>query len=303
MVEKSIIVPMNPKGTYSGGSTPGSIIAQKWFADDKGKVIISFDRPCTYANSSRKLRLGFFRNTYEGRVTHRFSIADITDDEGIIKFMKDGISPWHEKFLPPWRKQLFDETCREPGKGRTWMLIYNIFKLVEPKGRDYFGIKPSQSFVYSSAGSELKCSREKQNPNAFIDSTIFGNMRGNKKFDEDQLELIIWAWLIWNKAEYVDRQRTTGRTLRLDLLSKFDDDWMVIELKRDFAEKEVLAEQLRPYMKGCTRKYRLQKLRGLIVARGASPELEEELSKPENKDIDFASYSFSFNLNWKTRKS
>lgn len=37
-VEEAIIIPMNPRGDYAGGSTPGSIIAQQWFAEKKGKV-------------------------------------------------------------------------------------------------------------------------------------------------------------------------------------------------------------------------------------------------------------------------
>lgn len=299
MVEESIIIPMNPKGRYSGGGTPGSIIAQQWFAQKRCKVIISFDKACRYSNSSEKPHLGFFRDTSStaGLVTHRFSIVDVTDDWGAIKFLEDGIAPWSKNYLPPWRKELYEETKAEPRKQRTWLLINNIYKLKAPKELDYFGKKPSQSFVYSSVGSELSYSEEKPDPDDFIDDIIFRIMRGDIRFTEDDLELIIWAWLVKNDAEYVERQRVPepkSSRIRLDLLTKLKGEYTVMELKRDRAEREALVNQLGPYMRGIMNKFNLTKLKGKVIARDQSPDLKRELDRTEN--IEFVPYTFSFKL-------
>jgi len=294
--EESVIIPMNPKGSYSGGSTPGSIIAQKWFADREGKVIISFDRPCRYANSLEKPHLGFFRDTSKGDVTHRFSIIDVTDDWGVTKYVENSIPPWSNKFLPPWRRELYDDAREEPIKRRTWMLISNIYELKEPKNLEYFGKKHSQSFVYSTKGLELAYSEEKPDPDRFIDDVIFRCARTHR-LTEDDLELIIWAWLVKNNVEYVERQRKIeGKSLRLDLLTKFKGEYVVMELKRDTATMETLVNQLRPYIRGVMNRFGLTKLRGIIIARDKNPDLEKELSKAENEDIKFLPYMFSFIL-------
>lgn len=291
-VEESIIVPMNPHGSYSGGSTPGSIIAQKWFADRKGKVIISFDKGCKYIDSLEKPHLGFFYNSDKGEVTHRFSIIDVTDDRGISKYVTD--------FLPPWRQELY-ETKPEPGKHRTWIVICDIYELNEPKTLDYFGKKNCRSYVYSFKGSELTYSEKSPSPEDFIDEIIYRRARASDdKFTEDDLELIIWALMIKNNAEYIQRQRryeSDGKNLRLDLLTKTSKgEYVVMELKRDTATKETLVNQLRPYMMRVMDDFGLAKLKGCIVARDASSDLKKELSKTENDDIEFVSYMFSFKL-------
>lgn len=299
-VKESIIIPMNPHGDYSGGSTPGSIIAQQWFAERKGRVIISFDKGCKYINSLEKPHLGFFRDTSteERLVTHRFSIIDITDDWGINKFLEGAIAPWNKKFLPPWRQDLYEETIAKPRKRRTWMLIGDIYELSKPKRLEYFGKKTSQSFVYSSVGSELRYSREKPNPDEFIDDIISRSARTQVRFTEDDLELIIWALMVKHNAEYITRQRRIeGKNLRLDLLTKTPEgEYVVMELKRDTATKETLVDQLRPYMNGIKKDFRLSKLRGVIVAKNASSDLRRELSKTENEDIKFIPYTFSLKL-------
>ena len=301
-VKESIIIPMNPRGDYSGGSTPGSIIAQQWFAESKGKVIISFDKGCKYSNSLEKPHLGFFRdtNTEERLVTHCFSIIDVTDDWGVIKYLEGSIAPWNKKFLPPWRQELYEETIAKPRKRRTWMLISDICRLNKPKRLEYFGKKASQSFVYSSVGSELTYSKEKPNPDEFIDDTMFRSARTPVRFTEDDLELIIWALMVKHNAEYITRQRRIeGKNLRLDLLTKtLEGEYVVMELKRDIATKETLVDQLRPYMNGIKKDFHLSKLRGVIVAKNASSDLKKELSKTENQDIKFVPYMFSLKLDF-----
>jgi hypothetical protein len=279
---------MNNKGEFSGGSTPGSIIAQQWFAKKKGKVIISFDKGCKYLNSSEKPHLGFFYNTTLQKVTHRFSIDDIIDDNKVEQFYE---------FLPPWRQELF-ESKPEIGKYRTWIIISSIYALNEAKSLDYFGKERALSFVYSTKGPELVYSKKMPSPDEFIDDIIFRTSRGRIEFTEDDLELIIWALLVNSKSEYVRRQRRIeGKNLRLDLLVKNSKgEFIVLELKRDTATKETLVNQLRPYMDGVKIDFNLKKLDGKIVARDASTDLLNELEKPENSNIKFLPYSFSLEL-------
>jgi len=87
-----------------------------------------------------------------------------------------------------------------------------------------------------------------------------------------------------------------GRRLRLDLLTKIRDEYVVIELKCDEATRDTLVHQLRPYMNGIKKRLGLTTLRGVMIARDQSPDLERELKKTENKDIGFVSYKFSVNI-------
>lgn len=289
-VEESIIIPMNPRGDYSGGSTPGSIIAQQWFAKRKGKVIISFDRGCKYVNSLKKPRLGFFYDSRRRKVSHRFSIVDIVDDLGVDKYTA--------KFLPPWRQELY-ATKLDPGEHRTWIVISDIFELGKATKLEYFGARAARSFVYTSVGSELTYSKEIPSPEDFIDDIISRSARAPAQFTEDDLEMIIWALMVKNNAEYIRRQRKVeGENLRLDLLTKTSNgEYVVMELKRDTATKETLDIQLRPYMNGVKKDLELRKLKGIIIARDASSDLRKELSKPENRrDIKFVPYRFAFKL-------
>ncbi len=288
VVEKSIIIPMNPHESYSGGSTPGSVTAQKWYADEKGGVLISFDRGCKYVDSSEKLRLGFFYDTGLGKITHRFSVVDVTDDKGVKKYVKD--------YLPPWRQELYQ---KKPEGQRTWMLIKDIFRLSKPMELCFFGIGRAQSFVYSEKG-ELRYSEKKESPDDLIDDVIYRcAVSHGDKFTEDDLELIVWALMVKNNAEYLDRQRSYeegGHNLRLDMLLKTPKgEYFVMELKRGTAQKSILCSQLRPYMNLVKRKLHLTRLKGIIVARDISNDLEKELSKPTNGDISFVPYKFALN--------
>jgi hypothetical protein len=307
-VERTLVVPMNPHGEYSGGGTPGSIISQQWFAEKaEGKVIISFDRGCRYRNSSEKPNLGFFYDCTKKRVTHRFSIIDITDDWNVVKFLEENVSPWSKRFLPPWRSELYEEAKTEPTKRRTWMLISDICRLKEPKSLEYFDIKRLRSPVYSSKGSELEYIEEKTDPYRFIDEVIWNAVIGKAKFREHDLELIVWALMVKHEMEYIARQRGK-KGYRLDLLTKTPEgEYVVIELKRGKAEKETLV-QIRKYMNKSKRDFQLSNLKGVIIARDASQDLIKELEKLENRNVKFASFSFSIGLHpveylgWSTSK-
>jgi hypothetical protein len=287
----SIILPMNPHGDYYGGSTPGSIIAQKWFADRNGKVIISFAKGCRYANSQEKPPLGFFYDTSAGRVTHRFSVVDITDDRGISRYEKE--------FLPPWRREL-RESKLERGEQRTWILIENIFRLRKPKEMSDFGIKRCRSLTYSSKGMVFSYAEENQSPDDFIDEIVFRcATSATAKFTEDDLELIMWAMMVKNDAKYLQRQRSyedrKRKKLRLDILMRTKKgEYVVIELKRETATKEALENQLRLYMSKVANEFSLTRVKGIIVARNVSPDLQKALMQPENADIRFARYGFAF---------
>ena len=292
-----MIIPMNPYGEYSGGSTAGSIIAQKWFADDKGKVIVAFDRWCRFARSSEKPRLGFFYDSIIGKVTHRFSIDDITDNEGIKRagYVRD--------FLPPWRRDLFRKELK-PGAPCTWCLIKGIYELKHYANLSHFGKRRIRSFVYSNVCSDLPYIKEKASPEKFIEQRIFScTVSERNKLTELDLELIIWALIVKKQGEYVDRQFRLSRSakkLRLDMLLRTNKgEHVVLELKKDVAHKETL-NQLRSYMNKVRADHRaeigLKKLKGIIVANKIHPDLDKAIKclKTENEEISSAEYGFAF---------
>ena len=153
-----MIVPMNPNDLfYDDRKEPGMVSKQIGWQEKRGKVIIAFDKPCIYAHEKPKPSLGFFYDTLNRLVTHRFKIIDIVNDEQACNYLnlKQQSDDWKREYLPPWREKLFEKSCELPGKKQTWMLITDICELKDKKKLAYFGKKICRSFVYSPKGSEL----------------------------------------------------------------------------------------------------------------------------------------------------
>ena len=297
---------MNPKGTYSGGNTSGNILAQKWFADRKGRVIISFDRSCNFSDSTAKPSIGFFRDSKLKKVTHRFDIVDIASDFEFVDYLEKQKLPWQKEYLPLWRYDLYNEALSKPIKNRTWFLISKIRRLKDAQELDYFKKKACVSFVYSEFGSELEWFDVAEDPDSFIEEIVFRSLRSEAPFSEYDLELIIWAWLVKNGVEELREQVPTAHGLRrIDMLARLPEfGYLVIELKIEEATLDDLNNQLKPYMLDVQKEYGIEKLKGVLIARKESKELHDELQKPENKEIvGFVPFKFMFNIGTKKKES
>ena len=290
--EKSIIIPMNPHGSYSGGSTPGSIIANKWFADRKGAVIISCDqgrKDGEYPN----ITLGYFYDSEKHLVTHRFKIDKMTNYAGLSKSDV-------EKYLPGWRLDLYKEGSRDR---QIWLKIRDIFELKKHEPLSSFGRKSCRSYVYPEIHLDLPYKKERTSPDDFIDDIIYRcAVSGIDKLMEADLELILWACIVKSGATYLDRQlsRDTDaegkERIRLDIFLKSRKrEFIVIELKRDMADLEAL-DQIQCYIKKMEQEYGVSGVKGVIMARKTEKKLLSELEK--NADISSEPYKFAFSSEW-----
>ena len=282
---KSIIIPMNPRGSYSGGSTPGSIIANKWFADHNGGVIISYDQGRKNGKYPG-ISLGYFYDSEKHhKVTHRFTIVKMTNYDGLSESDV-------QKYLPGWRLDLRNEGRRNR---QIWLLIKDIFELEKPEELSSFGRKRCQSYVYSDKELHLPFKMEKTSPDKFIDDVIWRCAVSKKdKLTEKDLELILWAYVVKSGATYLDRQLSVDEKILDIFLKTPQEEFIVIELKLDTADSKALA-QIRDYIEKMKRKWGITKIKGVIMGKEATSDL---LSKLENTDISFEQYEFKFNSRW-----
>jgi hypothetical protein len=164
-----MIIPMNPEGNYEvpkgmKGNEPGRIDLLEDFQKDHDCVIISFDKACKYAYEKPKPNFGFFYDTREGKVTHKFSIVGIISDSQIVDYLENGKESWKMDYLPPWRTTLYEISKNRPlpEKNQTWMLLTKIKPLEVSKDKSYFDLVGNiRSFRYTFKGSELRCAHRK----------------------------------------------------------------------------------------------------------------------------------------------
>jgi len=290
--EKSIIIPMNPHRSYAGGSTPGSIIANKWFADRKGAVLISCDQG-RKDGKYPSIPLGYFYDSERHLVTHNFKIEKMTNYAGLSKSDV-------ETYLPGWRLDLYKQG---PSDRQIWLKIKNIFELKVPRTLSFFGKRRCQSYVYSDVNMDLPVKKEKTSPDDFIDDIIYRcTISKTDKLLESDLETILWACIVKSGATHLDRQlsRDTDANgkerIRLDIfLRTRRGDFVVIELKRGTADFEAL-KQIRQYMEKIKQEYEVKEIEGIIMAREAERKLTDKLDK--TADVSFEPYRFAFSSKW-----
>jgi RecB family endonuclease NucS len=110
---------------------------------------------------------------------------------------------------------------------------------------------------------------------------------------EKDIEDLFYYRLMKN-ARIVDRQGAFRNAGRLDLLVEDRrGNFVVYELKRGVAGPAAL-KQVKGYMKGCAKEHRGKRIRGVILARDAEPELLDALGKVPN--VEFKKYWFSIEM-------
>jgi restriction system protein len=108
-----------------------------------------------------------------------------------------------------------------------------------------------------------------------------------------------WDTLPWaDQLEYIDRQVNFGKQDRLDILAKdrTNGDYVVIELKRDQGDDEVVGQVSRymGWIKQRRADHQCVGVRGIIVAHEATPRLRSAVLPHSN--ISLYRYQFSVAL-------
>lgn len=294
-LRKSIIIPMNPYRSYSGGSTAGSTIANKWFADWKGAVIISCDQGRKDGKYT-EISIGYFYDSKIHLITHRFSVEKMTNYAGLSA---DDV----KKYLPGWRLDFYKEGPRDR---QIWLKIQDIFELEKYQELSSLGIQRCQSYVYSDLVLDAPVKRKRTSPEDFIDDIIYRCATSRTdSLNEADLELILWAYIVKSGATHIDRQvsrdiDTKGeKRMRLDIFLKTPrGELMVIELKRGSADLGAF-NQISRYMEKMRQEYGIRRIKGVIMAREANEKLLEATKR--NADISFEPYKFAFSSEWASK--
>lgn len=276
----AIMIPFNPHLRFHGGSSIGSLIAHKWFADEYGAVFWDLLR-CSPHNN---VNSAFFYDVKEKAVTHKGKVEYIRYKHDINK--KD------EKYIPNWRKINWEQS-QDPTQ--VWIKLYDIFrlkryhKLSDFYKRDNTTLKRVQNFAIVQ-DKNYKVIVENITINNIIDDKIYGLLIQKDKLIERDIEDVLWYFLVNKNLTFVDRQQ--GKDNRLDIaFENKKGDLIIVEIKKGVADVDTI-DQIKKYMMDVQLKLNKKVKLGIILCRKAELNLKEVIKEENDIVLD----EFHFNI-------
>jgi hypothetical protein len=293
-MEKAILIPANPDLEFTGGRDAGSIIAHAVIIEEK-----SADYWCLVVPGSGEasdfphpdIRAGYLYDVRKKGVTHVCRIEWIRPLCAVDRkeFCScTGVKLKSPKHFERWARRLYA------------LRITNIFALKRVR-------RPKDFVKYEDGKPVVKVmnycivrdphfvhyNRHMTRDQIISDHMAALLLRG--RVTEKDIEDLFYYRLM-KSAKIVDRQGSFRNAGRLDLLVKDRfGNLVVYELKKGVA-RPVVVEQISGYMKACEKKYNgsARRIRGVIVARDAQPQLLDDLRKEPR--IEFKKYWFSIEM-------
>ena len=309
-MEKAIIVPVNPNLAYAGGSFIGRVLPHITHIRRTGGVLWNCGR--SLPKDHNKIKSGYFYEASRHAITYQFEIIRFIDwsnvdelDYFMEEFARDEPELEEARFVPDFRfmdliaiLEEFETRKQARYIGILIKAIYPLEKPVDP--RDLVKVsdnKPIQTLaavrahpiVYTS--SKVRPKKQEIDSKGFIHShirKIIDDGRFDEKDIEDMLEYILYE----TDCELVYRQSSLEKG-RIDIVYKKGQTYYAIELKRKSADISTLSK-MQTYMEGVNKKYRPDKLEGIIICETASKGLEEAVTKA--RDISLKEYKFSIDF-------
>jgi hypothetical protein len=290
-MQKSII-PANPDLEFTGGGSEGSIIAHAVRIEDKGadiwRLIVPGNREAgDFPHGD--IRTGYLYDVRERGVTHVCEIAWIKPLSDIG--FREARNYMAEKFKT---RRSFEQRAK-------WfyaLKITNIFVLKRVHRPEdflkYDDGKPVERVMnYCIVENPHFAHHDKHVTRREIMSNHMAELLLRGRVTEKDIEDLFYYRLMKN-ARIVDRQGTLRNAGRLDLLVQDSrGNFVVYELKKGVAGPAAL-KQVKTYMRGCAKQYRGKRIRGVILARDAEPELLDALEREPN--VEFKKYWFSIEM-------
>ena len=278
----AIMIPFNPHISFHGGSSIGSLIAHKWFADEYGAVFWDLLR----ASPHNAIRSAFFYDVKEKVVIYKGKVE-------YIKYKHD-IDKKDEKYIPNWRRINWEQS-QDPTQ--VWIKLHDIFrlkkyhKLADFYKRNNTSLKRVQNFAIIQ-DKDYKVIKEKNTINNIIDDHIYRLLLQENKLIERDVEDILWYFLVNKNLTFIDRQK--GKENRLDVAFENNKgDLIIVEIKRGVADIDAL-DQIKMYMKNVQQKLGKKVKLGIILCRKAEFNLKEAIIKENNILLDEFHFRIEF---------
>jgi len=291
-MQKAILIPANPNLEYVGGGNEGSIIAHAVRIEEEGADIWCLVVPGNWEGSDFRhgdIRAGYLYDVPEKRVTHLCKIE-------WIKLLS--CVPFREanKYSPVRFKTR--RNFQQRSKGLYALKITSILALKRVHRPENFlkyddGRPVKRVMNYCIVQDPHFAHHDKHATRDEIMSSHTADLLLRGRVTEKDIEDLFFYRLM-KTARIVSRQGAFRKAGRLDLLVEDRLGQLIVyELKKGVAGPPVL-EQVKRYMKGCAKEHRGKRIRGVILARGAEPELLEALLKEPN--VEFKKYRFSIEM-------
>jgi hypothetical protein len=291
-IEKAILIPANPNLRYESGSNEGSIIAHAVRVEEEGADIWCLVVPGNWEGSDFRhggIRAGYLYDVPEKTVTHLCKIEWIKPLSHVRFREANKYSAVRFK-----TRRNFEQRS----KGLYAVKITGILALKRVHRPEdflkYDDGKPVERVMnYCIVENPHFAHHDKHVTRGEIMSNHMADLLLRGRVTEKDIEDLFYYRLMKN-ARIVDRQGAFRNAGRLDLLVEDRrGNFVVYELKRGVAGPAAL-KQVKGYMKGCAKEHRGKRIRGVILARDAEPELLDALGKVPN--VEFKKYWFSIEM-------
>ena len=290
--EKAILIPANPNLRYEGDINEGSIIAHAVRIEEEGADIWCLAVPGNWEGSDFPhvgIRTGYLYDVPEKRVSHLCKI------EWIKPLSRVRFGEANKYSAARFRTR---RDFERGSKGLYAVKITSILALKRVHQPEdflkYDNAKPVERVMnYCIVENPHFAHHDKHVTRGAIMSNHMADLLLRGRVTEKDIEDLFYYRLMKN-ARIVDRQGTLRNAGRLDLLVEDPrGNFVVYELKKGLAGPAAL-KQVKTYMRGCARKYRGKRIRGVILARDAEPELLDALEREPN--VEFKKYWFSIEM-------
>jgi hypothetical protein len=293
-MEKAILIPANPNLTYESGSNEGSIIAHAVRIEEEGADIWCLVVPGNWEGSDFPhggIRAGYLYDVPEKRVTHFCKIEWIKPLSRVRFREANKFSAVRFKT----RRNLEQRSKRHYAIKITSILA--LKRVHQPEDfLKYDDGKPVERVMnYCIVQDPHFAYRDRDVTRGEIMSNHMADLLLRGRVTEKDIEDLFYYRLMKN-ARIVDRQDALRNAGRLDLLVQDRrDNFVVYELKKGVARLAVL-KQIEGYMKAYAKEHHVsaRRIRGVILAQDAEPELLAALRKEPN--VEFKKYWFSVEM-------
>ena len=293
-MDKAILIPANPDLEFAGGKDAGNVIAHAVTIEEKGADLWSLVVPGGGEASDfphSDIRAGYLYDVRKKGVTH---VCD-------IEWIRPRSDVGYREFVNNTGRRF--KNRRDFVQSAKWFYavkMTNIFALKRVhrpqdfvKWEDGKPVVKVMNYCIVRDPHFVHYNRHMTRGEIMSDHMAALLLRG--RVTEKDIEDLFYYRLMRN-AKIVDREGTFRNAGRLDLLVKDRfGNFVVYELKKGVARPAVL-EQINKYMKACEKKYKVSanRIRGVILARDAQPQLLDELEKEPS--VEFKKYWFSIEM-------